>query len=518
MATVYLARDVRHQRSVALKVLNPELGAVLGKERFLAEIQVTANLQHPNLLPLFDSGEAEGLLFYVMPFVEGESLRARLDREKQLPVDEAIRLAVAVAGALEYAHARGVIHRDLKPENILLQAGQPMIADFGIALAVSRAGGARITQTGLSLGTPQYMSPEQAAGDRVVDGRTDIYSLGAVTYEMLAGEPPHTGPTAQAIIAKLMTDEARPLPSLRRSVPTQIDVAVRHALEKLPADRFSTAGEFAESLQSRAAPSSSASFNAAESRAVAMATPGRMASVLQSRLWPAAFVITALAAVAATWAWVAARREQPGMTVRFPLTAGPNSFVLTSQSTAATTLAFAPDGRTIAFVNVAGNSRQLFLRTLNDVRTRAVAGTEGGEQPFFSPDGKWLGFVLGRQLMKVPVEGGSATRIADLTGTVYGVSWAPNDRIVVSTNNLLAVVPAAGGTARAFAPPDTSTREIAQWWPRALPDGRTVAYTSWRGSVATSRIALASLESGKVTDLHLSGTAISDSSTDGWLT
>src|SRR5262245_42824120 len=190
MATVYLARDLRHQRPVALKVLNPDLGAVLGVERFLAEIRVTANLQHPNLLPLFDSGEVDGLLFYVMPFVDGESLRARLEREKQLPVDEALRIAVAVANALDYAHGHGVIHRDLKPENILLQHGQPVVADFGIALAVSNAGGARITQTGLSLGTPQYMSPEQATGDRVIDGRSDIYALAAVTYEMLAGEPP----------------------------------------------------------------------------------------------------------------------------------------------------------------------------------------------------------------------------------------------------------------------------------------------------------------------------------------
>ncbi len=174
MATVYLARDLRHDRQVALKVLNPELGAVLGSERFLSEIKVTANLQHPNLLPLFDSGDAEGLLFYVMPYVEGESLRARLDREKQLPVDEAVRIAVAVASALDYAHRHGVIHRDLKPENILLHEGQPVIADFGIALAVQSAGTKRMTQTGLSLGTPEYMSPEQALGDAAIDSRTDI--------------------------------------------------------------------------------------------------------------------------------------------------------------------------------------------------------------------------------------------------------------------------------------------------------------------------------------------------------
>src|SRR5438552_7114683 len=198
MATVYLARDIRHDRTVALKVLNPELGAMLGTDRFLTEIRVTANLQHPNLLPLFDSGEADGLLFYVMPYVEGETLRTRIEREKQLPVDEAIRIAVAIANALEYAHSHGVIHRDLKPENILLQSGEPVVADFGIALAVSKAGGNRITQTGLSLGTPNYMSPEQATGDRTIDARSDIYSLGAMTYEMLTGEPPHTGNTSQA--------------------------------------------------------------------------------------------------------------------------------------------------------------------------------------------------------------------------------------------------------------------------------------------------------------------------------
>ena len=248
MATVYLARDVKHERQVAVKVLDPELGAVVGAERFLAEIRVTANLQHPNLLPLFDSGEADGLLFYVMPFVEGESLRARLDREKQLPVDEAVRIAVAVLNALDYAHSNGVIHRDLKPENILLQVGQPVIADFGIALAVSKAGGARITQTGLSLGTPQYMSPEQATGDRSIDGRTDIYSLAAMLYEMLTGEAPHIGTSSQAIIAKLMTEDPRPITTLRRNVPPHVNAAVRHALEKLPADRFASAHEFATAL------------------------------------------------------------------------------------------------------------------------------------------------------------------------------------------------------------------------------------------------------------------------------
>jgi len=248
MATVYLAEDLKHQRKVAVKVLKSELAAVLGVERFLAEIKVTANLQHPNLLPLFDSGEAGGFLYYVMPFVEGETLRARLERERQLPVEDVIHLTTLLAGGLDYAHARGVIHRDLKPENILLHSGQPLIADFGIALAVAQAGGSRVTETGLSLGTPHYMSPEQASGDRDLDGRSDQYALGAVAYEMLSGEPPHTGPTAQAIIARLMTEQPRSLRATRPAVPMAVDLGVARALAKSPADRFTTCGAFARAL------------------------------------------------------------------------------------------------------------------------------------------------------------------------------------------------------------------------------------------------------------------------------
>ncbi|MEO8636582.1 MAG: protein kinase [Gemmatimonadales bacterium] len=248
MATVYLAEDLKHDRKVAVKVLRPELAAVLGTERFLAEIKVTANLQHPNLLPLFDSGAADGFLYYVMPYVEGETLRARLNREKQLPVDETTRLVTLMAGALDFAHARGVIHRDLKPENILLQAGQPVIADFGIALAVAQAGGSRVTETGLSLGTPHYMSPEQAAGERSLDAKSDQYALAAVTYEVLSGEPPHTGPTAQAIIARLMSETPRSLRATRPGVPAALDLAVGRALAKVPADRFPSCGAFAQAL------------------------------------------------------------------------------------------------------------------------------------------------------------------------------------------------------------------------------------------------------------------------------
>src|SRR3990170_2400373 len=248
MATVYLAEDVRHDRKVAVKVLRPELAAVIGAERFLQEIKVTANLQHPHILPLFDSGEADRFLFYVMPYVQGESLRDRLNLEKQLPIAEAIAITKAVAGALDYAHRHKVIHRDIKPENVLLHDGQPVVADFGIALAVSVAGGTRITETGLSLGTPQYMSPEQATADRELDARSDIYSLGSVLYEMLAGEPPHSGPTVQSIIAKVLTDEPRRVRQVRSTVPPHVEEAVHRALAKLPADRFGTAQQFADAL------------------------------------------------------------------------------------------------------------------------------------------------------------------------------------------------------------------------------------------------------------------------------
>ncbi|MFI5246118.1 MAG: protein kinase, partial [Gemmatimonadales bacterium] len=249
MATVFLAHDLKHDRNVALKVLHADLAATIGVERFLAEIRVTANLQHPNILGLFDSGHAAGQAYYVMPYVQGESLRDRLARERQLPVADALRIATGVASALEHAHKHGVIHRDIKPENILLQDGQPVVADFGIALAVSTAGGKRLTQTGLSLGTPQYMSPEQAMGEKVIDARSDIYALGVVTYEMLAGEPPFTGPNAQAIVAKVLQERARPLREVRERVPEGVARAVEQALERLPADRFASARDFAEALE-----------------------------------------------------------------------------------------------------------------------------------------------------------------------------------------------------------------------------------------------------------------------------
>ena len=277
MATVYLAHDLRHNRQVALKVLKPELAAILGAQRFLKEIQVTANLQHPHILPLYDSGSADGVLFYVMPLVQGKSLRERLIAEKLLSVEEAVRITRQVASALDFAHRQGILHRDIKPENILLSDGEALLTDFGIALALTEAGGERLTGTGLSIGTVQYMSPEQASGERDLDARSDIYALGAVTYEMLAGEPPVTGPSVQAMIAKLMTERPTSLRVVRDVVPRSLDDAVMRALAKAPIDRFSSAREFADALTAPEAPASTPTTR--RTRTAAYVTLGVIATV-----------------------------------------------------------------------------------------------------------------------------------------------------------------------------------------------------------------------------------------------
>ena len=230
MATVYLAEDLKHHRQVAIKVLRPELAAVMGVERFLREIEIAARLQHPHILPLYDSGDADGLLYYVMPFVEGESLRQRLDREKQLPIEDALKIAREVGDALSFAHSHDVIHRDIKPENILFEGGHAVVSDFGIARAVTVAGGERLTETGTAIGTPKYMSPEQAAGSKELDGRSDLYSLGCVLYEMLAGQPPFTGPTVESVIKQHLTAEPPNVTAIRPAVPADIVGVLARAL------------------------------------------------------------------------------------------------------------------------------------------------------------------------------------------------------------------------------------------------------------------------------------------------
>jgi Protein kinase domain len=348
MATVYLARDLKHEREVAIKVLKPELAAVLGAERFVQEIKTTAALSHPHILPLFDSGVADGQLYYVMPYIEGETLRERLNRETQLGVDEAVKITTEVADALDYAHRHGVIHRDIKPENILLHDGRPMVMDFGIALAVSAAAGGRMTETGLSLGTPHYMSPEQATADKEITARSDIYSLAVVLYEMLAGEPPHIGNSAQQIIMKIVTEDAAPVTRLRKTVPPNVAAALAQALERLPADRFESAKAFADAL---ANPHFAAAGSAANAESMLAAAHGFRWWIRSPWSWGAAAVV-ALAVVAAV---VAMRRAATP--------AAPFFTARTFETQSIFNARFMPDGQTMVFdaVPAVGNTPRLFV-------------------------------------------------------------------------------------------------------------------------------------------------------------
>jgi len=502
MATVFLARDLRHERHVALKVLKPELGAVLGVERFFAEIKVTANLQHPNLLPLFDSGEAEGLLFYVMPYVEGESLRARLDREKQLPVDESIRIATAIASALEYAHAHGVIHRDLKPENILFQAGEPVLADFGIALAVAVAGGNRITQTGLSLGTPQYMSPEQATGDRAIDGRTDLYSLAAVLYEMLTGEAPHTGTTAQAIIARVLTDKPRSVRATREMVPLHVEAAIERALAKLPADRFATAKEFAQALGGgyATAPVAGAVGAGKAGQEIRFTISFPKAKLLAVAKWGVVAAAIALGA----WGWLRRVEAPPAPRARFALALADAS--QPREDVGGQNIVISPDGTEIVYVGGTG-SAQLFRRRLNELDARPIPGTERAVQPRFSPEGRWLAFVVQNQLKKIPLSGGPAVNIAD---SVTRYSWGERDIIVLEKiggrrSAGLWTVSAAGGSPARLTSLDSAAGETAHTWPEVLTGGRAVLFEVQKGSVQSATLAAARLDDGRVVHFGLQG-------------
>src|SRR5215203_2072455 len=248
MATVYLAQDSKHDRTVAIKVLHPELAASLGPDRFLREIKLAARLNHPHILPLFDSGETDGFVFYVMPYVEGESLRERLDRDQQLPIEEAVHHGRAIASALDYAHRQGIVHRDVKPENVMLYEGEAMVMDFGIAKAVSAAGTETLTQTGMMVGTPAYVSPEQAAGETNLDGRSDQYSLACVVYEMITGERPFAGATPQAIMAKRFTEMPRSLRTVRSAVPESVEKAVTRAMATEASGRYSTTAQFGQAL------------------------------------------------------------------------------------------------------------------------------------------------------------------------------------------------------------------------------------------------------------------------------
>jgi serine/threonine-protein kinase len=480
MATVYLAEDLKHKRKVAVKVLRPELAAVLGAERFVQEITTTANLQHPHILPLFDSGEADSFLYYVMPYIEGETLRDKIDREKQLDVDEAVRTAREVADALDYAHRQNVIHRDIKPENILLHDGRPMVADFGIALAVSAAAGGRMTETGLSLGTPHYMSPEQATAEKDISGRSDVYSLGSVLYEMLTGDPPHTGSTAQQIIMKIVTEEAQPLTELRRAVPPHVAAAVGKSLEKLPADRFATAKAFADALGNPA-------FTTTKQH-VAGAVTGTRTARLPWAVAAAAVVVAIVAVVlprspdALGTASVSATLElPPEVYIDFPK------------------LVFSPDGTRLYVTVRERGIRHLYERRLDAFEGRVLRGTQDAYMHYASPDGEWLAYRKGQSggLYKVPADGGPPVAV-DPDATWSGGDWAADGTLYYTRSYKSGIwrIGADGTGAEMLTMPDSTRGVLGHWHVRVLPGGRHLLYTAFRTPVDSARIEVLDLETG----------------------
>ena len=465
MATVYLAQDLKHDRKVALKVLKPELAAVLGAERFVVEIKTTAALQHPHILPLFDSGSAHGFLYYVMPFIDGETLRSRLNRETQLAVPEAVRIASEVADALDYAHRHGVIHRDIKPENILLHDGRPMVADFGIALAVSAAAGGRMTETGLSLGTPYYMSPEQATADKEITARSDVYSLASVLYEMLAGQPPHLGGSAQQIIMKIVAEPVELVTKHRKAVPPHVAAALAQALEKLPADRFPSARAFAEAL-------ANPGYARSEDGVTARRTTGKD--------WRTRAAVPALGVVAlllAVLGWLVTRPRAAPAVARYEVIWPGTSFNDVG------TVAVSPDGSLVVRVRRDARGDRLMLRRRDQLDLTELPGTEGASNPVFSPDNRRVAFMAGPIIRMVDLAGGPPTTVTDSAVGVPGLAWGPDGYIYYDQRGPgpLLRVPETGGAVEAVSTLDSASGEVQHVWPDVLPNGRGVVMTVNRG-------------------------------------
>jgi serine/threonine-protein kinase len=494
MATVYLAQDLKHNRKVALKVLKPELAAVVGGERFLAEIEVTANLQHPNILPLFDSGEADGFLYYVMPYVEGETLRDRIDREHQLPVDEAVRMATEVAEALDHAHRQGVVHRDIKPGNILLRDGRPLVADFGIALAVGAAGGTRLTETGLSVGTPYYMSPEQATGDSHVGPATDIYALACVLYEMLVGDPPYPGSTAQAVLGKIISGEHVSAIQQRTTIPTHVDAAIRRSLEKLPADRFTSAGDFARALRDP-------SFRYGQEVA-AGAGGGGIA-------WKVAAAVLGVATVALAAA-LALQPEPPSPGVaRYQLREVPERAFT---NVFGNSVAISPDGRMIAYTGAGEDNAEevgLWIRDRDNLEPRLIPRTESAFHPTFSPDGTRVAFVgQDRTVQIISLEGRPPLVLrSDTTVNRAGISWTDDGYLYYSRRQAphgISRIPEGGGEPEVVTTVDTTRSEVRHYFPDVLPGSELMLVTIAREetyNADTRDIGVVRLGTGEVTVL-----------------
>jgi serine/threonine-protein kinase len=510
MATVHLARDLRHGRRVAIKVLRDEIAAAIGAERFLEEIRVTASLQHPHILPLFDSGGADGVLWYAMPFVEGETLRARLAREGPLPVPEALRLAREIADALDHAHARGVLHRDIKPENVLLQHGHALVADFGIALALEQAGVDRVTRTGVAIGTPQYMAPEQAAGERALDARVDVYALGAVLHEMLAGESPYAAASRRAAVRRLMYEPPGSLATQRPDVAPFVDVALRRALAALPEDRFPSAQDFASALTTPPggtlagatwgdgrARGRTVSARAAFYAAVVMLGVG-LAGGLLLNLRP-----------------LLQRRSDPEPVIKLP--AGPIKLpgnfvnqgamlgggggdgdltltivdrsgqqVQSIQAERPWTPRFSPDGRLVVY-GAFGEGRStsdLWVTDLYGGVTKRLTNDDvDANDPQWSPKGTSIAYSAsapgGKDVELIPLKGGNPRELAERDGNQFPSDWVRDGSALLVTEEAgangydILVQPADGSRAHAYVA--TSASETAA---RISPDGRWIAYTS----------------------------------------
>ena len=485
MAVVYLAEDLKHHRQVAVKVLRPEIAGSLGSERFLREIEVVARLRHPNILPLYDSGEDGGLLYYVMPLVDGESLRDRLRRETELPIDDALAITAEVADALAYAHGHGVLHRDIKPENILLESGHAVVSDFGIARAIRAAGDDRLTETGLTLGTPSYMSPEQAAGERELDGRSDLYSLGCVLYEMLAGQPPFTGPTAQNVVQQHLVAAPLPITQLRPAVPGEVATTVARMLAKAPADRWRTAEELRTRL--RTLMQTSGEIIPARAR---LGTGPLSSPRLRWALLAGAVAGVAILAVAVKRG---SHVDPPEIRIgrRMQVTLSPGLEVHPALS---------PNGEFLAYA--AGLDSRLLVRQVDGGSPIPVARDLPGPQgwPQWSPDGKQLAFASTRGIEIVPALGGVPRLLAPAPPSnatrgniVVGGPWSPDaHEVAFVVGDTLYAAPVNGGPPRRIA--TGATLHSCAW----SPDGTRIACVSgnfeastpgpWLGNLAQSAI------------------------------
>jgi len=474
MGLVFLALDLKHGRKVALKVLRPELTQSLGGDRFLREIHITARLNHPNILTLIDSGEAGGFMYYVLPFVEGESLRARLDREKQLSMEDALRITREVADALSYAHSLGVVHRDIKPENILFGAGHAVVADFGIAKAVSEAGGEKLTQSGLAVGTPAYMSPEQAIGWGDVDSRSDIYSLACVLYEMLAGAPPYAGPSAQAIIARKTLEPVPGLRVVRDTVPVGVERAVMRALAKVPADRFATAQQFAEALSGSGAGTGTVAplLAFARSRAVAVAS---VVVVIAA----ASYLALALGGGGAERGAVAAT------STRLTIDPGVEWFP-----------SFSPDGQWLVYSGEVSGNRDIYLLSVGGRNPINLTedSPEADDQPAFSPDGEQIAFRSERQGGGIFVMGRTGEAARRITGFGYRPTWSPDGTRIAITNENVDLNPQNSERRAELWIANVRTGETRQLsvldatMPAWSPSGRRIAYFQRLGQMAQGHL------------------------------